>query len=182
MVSFVPKSSTATFNEIAIADFGSFQIAVPTKATLVNKRIFSAQIPTSQRHYQSQGWLIHNGQVIAALEKLIIGSVCVENSSFKPIQRIAPAIPISFEVKSAQPLSARLSTHAAFTCKIPDADFPFYSIFQQVRPRFVRVYAFSEILNLPTQVERLLAEEALFIKNNAHQLKQVPFYKAQFEL
>ena len=182
MAHSAPKPSTSTFNEVAIADFGPFQIAVPTKTTLVNKRIFSVRVPVSQRHYQSQGWLIHNGQIIAALEKLILGSVCVENSPFKPIQRLAPAIAISFEVKSAQPLPIQLSTNATFTCKIPDADFPFYSIFHQARPRFVRVYPFGEIVSLPAQVKRLLTEEALFIKNNAHRLKQVPFYRAQFEL
>lgn len=182
MVYSIPKSSQATFNEVVIADFGPFQVAIPSKTTLTNRQIFSAQMRVPQRQYQSQGWFIYNGQPIAALDDLVIGSASTEDSPFSPIQRIAPAIPVSFEVKSARPLPGKLYAQATLTCEIPDADFPFFSIFRQVRPRFVKVYPFRKIANLSTQVTQLLTDEARFVETNRHQLKQVPFYKAQFEL
>lgn len=186
MVYSVPKSSKPVFDEVAIADFGPFQIAVLTHTTLVNRRLFSAQMPVSQRHYQSQGWLIYDGQVIAALECLTLGSIFSEASPFTPIQRMAPALPISFEVQSSQPLPTQVSRQATFTCELQGTDFPFHSIFRQICPRFVRVYPFGKTLTLSaalsTQVKQLLAEESLFIANNYFRLRQVPFYQKHFGL
>ena len=186
MVYSVPKPSKSVFDEVAIADFGPFQIAVLTNTTLVNKPIFSAQVTVPQRQYQSQGWLIYDGRVMTALEGLTLGSVFSEDSPFKPIQRMAPALPVSFEVQSSQPLPTQVSTQASFTCELQDTDFPFHNIFRQICPRFVRVYPFGKTTALSTtlsaQVKQLLADEALFIKNNYARLKQIPFYKTHFEL
>lgn len=182
MVYSVPKSSKSVFNEVAIADFGPFQIAVPTKTVLINQRIFSTQVPIPQRHYQSQGWLIYNGRFVTAIEALTVGSIFSQDSSFKPIQRIAPATPISFEVKSAQPLPKQLTNQATFAFELPDADFPFFNVFRHVQPQFVKVYPFRDITHLSTQVKQFLAEKALFIEYNQHQLKKVLFYKTRFGL
>ena len=126
MIHSISKSSKAIFNEVAIADFGPFQIAVPTRTTLVNRRIFSAQVPVLQRQYQSQGWLIYDGRVVAAIEAITFGSIFAEESPFRPIQRIAPAIPMDFEVKSAKPLPAHLSAQTTFACELPDSAFPIH--------------------------------------------------------
>lgn len=178
----VSQLSSSEFNEVVLADFCSLQIAVLTRTTLVHQRIFSAYVPVPQRRYQSQGWLIFNGQITSTLENLVIEPIGAKDSPFDIVQRIGPAIPLSFEVKSALPLPALLSAQAAFAFELPNADFSFHSIFRQMRPRFVRIYPFREIATLSMQAKQLLSEEALFVTNHCHRLRQVPFYRDCFGL
>lgn len=97
--SFFHQSSQLLFNEIVVADFGPFQIAVLTTTQLVKRRIFSAHVPVPERTYQAQGWLIYNQQLIANLDGLKIGPIFSDDSPFNPLRRLAPAVPLSFDSK-----------------------------------------------------------------------------------
>ena len=58
------QASKSSFNEVVIADFGLFQIAVPTTTQLVKQRIFSAHVPVPERTYQTRGFIrLGNGPI-----------------------------------------------------------------------------------------------------------------------
>lgn len=176
------KSSKSLFNEVVIADLGSFQIAVLTTTQLVQRPIFSARVPVPERTYQTQGWLIHNQHMIAHLDGLQIGPIFSDDGPFNPLRRLAPAVPLSFEVHSSHALPSQVTQQAAFACQIQTADFPYHTIFRHISPHFVRIYPFGQRTNLLKIVKQLLADEADFVSQNREQLKQVPFFQTRFGL
>ncbi|MEL6553541.1 MAG: hypothetical protein AAFQ63_08795 [Cyanobacteria bacterium J06621_11] len=182
MVDAVDKGSKLPFNEVAIADFNQFQIAVLTKAQSINRYIFSVPVSVPERLYQTQGWLIFNQQVVAQINNLKIGLVFSKSSPFKSVRRLAPSIPIFFEVRSCQPLPAQLQSRSAFSCQLPNSDFPYHTVFRCLSPRFVRLYPFNAGSSLVENVKCMLAERDSFITQNYEQLKQVPFYQKNFGL
>ncbi|MEM6452423.1 MAG: hypothetical protein AAF635_03405 [Cyanobacteria bacterium P01_C01_bin.69] len=182
MVSFPSQASELLFNEIAIADLNQFQIAVLTTTRQTSKRIFSATVPVPERVYQHQGWLIYDQKIVAHFDNLKVGLVFPKSSPFKVSPRIAPAIPIAFEVRSAQRLPLEVCAKAALVCELPKANFPHHSVFRQILPRFVKVYAYQVNGSLLDQVETMLAAMDLFISQNYERLKRVPFYREQFGL
>lgn len=182
MINAVSQQSKILFNEVAIADLHPFQIAVLTTTRTVGQHALSAKTSGLKRTYQSQGWLIYNEQEVACFDGLKIGTNSSEISPFKPIQRLAPSIPISFVVKGSQPLPQPISAQAVLACQLPDVDFPYHTIFCQLRPRFVRIYSLDANFSLLSKVQQMLADETLFISQNHEQLKQVSFYQEYFGL
>lgn len=170
------------FDRVAIADLTHFQIAIPTTTKLVKKRIFSNLVFVLERVYSSQGWLIYEQQLIAYIEGLAIGAIFSEQQLFKPIKRLAPTIPISFNTKATSPLPSQVSSQAAFSCQFTDEVYPMQAIFQNVVPRFVRIYSAKTNDSILDRVRQMLETEALFISQNYHQLKKVPFYQKTFGL
>lgn len=176
------QNSVSLFDEVAIADFDQFQITVLTKTKIVSKCILSVRVPVPERLYQSQGWLIYDQQVIAHISDLQIGLVFSESSPFKSVRRLAPSIPVSFEVRSSQPLPAQLQSRSAFVCTLPNSDFPYHTVFRCLSPRFVRLYPLNVSTPLIESVKRMLTERDAFISQNYKRLKQVPFYQKHFGL
>ncbi len=183
MVYLPPNQSTKPlFDEVVIADFGPFQIAVLTNKELVKRRIFSSSMPVPKRTYQTQGWVIYNQQLIAHLTDLTIKPIFSEDSTFKPVYRIAPAVPLSFEIQGSQPLPSQITKQATFACELPEADFPYHTIFRNVSPHFVRIYCFGTRTYLLKQVREMLQDEMNFVAQNREQLKQVPFFQTRLDL
>ena len=176
------QNSKSLFNEVAIANLGHFQIAILSTTKIVNRRIFSAQVAVPERRYHSQGALIYDQQDIACLDALELGAASSDDSPLKPIRRLAPSIPISFQVKSSQPLPNQVSSQSTFACELSNTDFPYRTIFRQIQPRFVRVYPFESNNSLIDKVEQMLTDEAAFISENYGYLKRVPFYQKHFGL
>lgn len=176
------QNSSAVFDEVAIADLKHFQIAVLTTSKAFNRHILSACVPVARRFYQTQGWLIHNYRMTACLSGLVINTAFSENSSFKPIRRLAPSVPISFEVKSHQPLPEQILSQATFVCKLPNTGYSHHAVFRRKVPRFVRVYPFELGNSLLEKVAQMLADENVFISQNYERLRQVPFYQDNFGL
>ncbi|MEM8805484.1 MAG: hypothetical protein AAGF01_05610 [Cyanobacteria bacterium P01_G01_bin.38] len=170
------------FNEVAIADLNQFQIAVLTRTQLINRCILSVSVPVPKRFYHTQGWLIYKQQIIAQFDALKVGSIFSEGSPFKPIHRLAQATPISFEVRSHQPLPPQMSAQSAFACQLPETDFPNYTVFREIIPRFVKLYPFETGSSLLEKVEQMLTARDLFISQNYERLKQIPFYQENFGL
>jgi len=174
------------FNELVIADFKAFQIAVPTRANLVNKRVFSAWIPIPQRDYAAHGWLVCQQKVVARLQGLQVGPVvslqAQAESPFQVARRLSVSIPISFQTKASEVLPKSVSTQTAFTYQCPGEMFAYRAAFHQIPPRFVRVYPFLGNDVLLATVEKMLNEEALFISQNYERLKHSPFYQENFDL
>lgn len=170
------------FSEVAIAALDNFQIAVPSTMKTFWRGVASLQIPISKRCYQAHGWLIYRLHIIAHFDELKIGTASSENCPFSPIKRLAPAIPISFEVKSSHPLPTQLTSQAAFKCELSDADFPYHTVFREMPPHFVRVYPFICNESLLKHVQQMLSAKESFIAENYHQLKQIPFYRKAFNL
>lgn len=178
----ISRSPHLQYPEIAIADLTHFHIAVLTTIQRVNKKIFFAEIPVPTRRYQSQGWLIFREQLIASFDKLVLGDINSNESPFAPIRRLAPAIPISFEVNGSQPLPSQVSALASLSCNVPEAEFPYLSLFHKLCPRFVAVYPFTQGESLVAKAKQMEIDKFNFIQHNAHRLKQVPFYKKSFGL
>ncbi|MEM9008092.1 MAG: hypothetical protein AAGE59_31865 [Cyanobacteria bacterium P01_F01_bin.86] len=176
------QSSQPLFDEIAIVDLTYYQIAVLTATQIFNNCKLSTQTSVFKRYYQNQGWLIYKNQIISHFDQLKIDTIFPENSSFKPIQRLAPSIPISFEIRSSQPLPNHLLCQAFLICELPKTDFPHHAVFYRVLPRFVKVYPFKEYDSLLEKVSQMLAAKDLFISQNFKQLKRIPFYQQNFGL
>lgn len=174
--------SRLLFDEVAIANFGPFQIAVLTATQVVERPIFSAHIPVPERTYQSQGWLIHHYQLIAHLDGLRINPIFSANGPFKPLCRLAPAIPVSFEINSSQTLPAQVIDQATLVCEFHNVEFPYHAVFRNVSPHYVRIYPFNQQADLLRNTKQLLADEAAFVTQNREQLKKVAFFRSRFKL
>lgn len=177
-----PQDAKSLFDEIAIADLQFCQIAVPTTTQTIKRCMSLGQMPMTKRIYQTQGWLIHNHQIVAHLDELKLGQVRPQNSLFTVIQRLAPAIPISFEVRSSQPLPEPILSQATFACELSKADFPYHMIFRHRLPRFVRIYPLRGKDSLLDRVKQMLLAEDAFIAQNYKLLKRIPFYQNSFGL
>ncbi|MEO1123418.1 MAG: hypothetical protein AAFX95_05000 [Cyanobacteria bacterium J06639_16] len=182
MTNFMSQGPEPLFDEVAIADLGHFQIAVLTTSVIVKRCVFFSQKFSAKRLYQTQGWLVFDHQIVAHFDELKIGSIFAKKSPFRSVQRLAPAIPISFEINSTQPLPIQVCAQAAFVCELPKTDFPYYSVFCHILPRFVRIYSFGTSSFLLAQVEQMLKDEEQFVAQNYAQLKRVPFYQHSFGL
>ena len=183
MVSFFKPKKTL-FNEVAIADLGSFQIAVLTGRQSNQTFPTSVDVLKSKRIYQEQGWVIWENQTIAHLSGL---NICPVDSNQNAIswelpRRLAPSVPISFEVQSDEPMPSPVLSQAIMTCALPDTKNPYHTIFRLVAPRFVRIYPFNSRNRLAEMVVQMKLDEAEFISNNYEYLKQVPFYREHFGL
>ncbi|MEM1280575.1 MAG: hypothetical protein AAGG53_11295 [Cyanobacteria bacterium P01_H01_bin.152] len=171
------------FDEIAIADFGAFQLAVPTTATPPEMALKTRCLVHS-RQYDREGWVIYGDRIVGTLSELDIGQTPSSPGICPPIQRFGPAIPVGFEVCSDQPLPKAIGQLALFACFGHDARAPYCTVFRKVSPRFTRVYAVSswQHFRVVDQVRRLLTEESQFIATNREHLRQVPFYRERFGL
>ena len=176
------RDSTLLFSQVVVANLKYCQIAIPTTTQLVNKRIFSTIVAVPERIYSPEGWMLVNGQTVATIQSLEISPVGGENSPFTVHPHLGPAVPISFEVTSVEPLPSSVSSEATFTCKLPDGSRQYYSIFRQAKPRFVRVYPFGSDRLLADIVTSFLTEERDFVFQHSSQLKNVPFYRDEFLL
>jgi hypothetical protein len=182
MMNAFTKSTNAKLDEIAIADLGDFQVAILTSSKPAKKKGPFPFTLRSKRVYQDQGWLICHGESIAHLSGLEIGPVDSVPSPWMLPKRLAPSIPISFETQSCQPLPRQVSRRSVFTCVFPEARLPHQGVFRSITPRFVRIYPFDVLTSLVEVVAHMQAEEAEFIAENREQLKQIPFYRLQFNL
>ncbi|MEM7065803.1 MAG: hypothetical protein AAF572_21895 [Cyanobacteria bacterium P01_B01_bin.77] len=176
------QSSKSVFNEVVIANFGPFQIAILTTTQLVKRQIFSADVPVPERIYQTQGWLICNQQLIANLYGLQISPIFSEDGPFNPLRRLAPSVPLSFEVKSSQALPTAITKQATFACELQGTNLPYHTIFRNVSPHFVRIYPFGQRMTLLRNVQQLLEDESSFVTQNRERLRQVPFFQTRFGL
>ena len=170
--------------EVMVADFGDFQIVVPTRNQAQKRSIGLAFLAAPQRSYSREGWIVCRHQVVGALTELEIGTIAPEDSPFKPIKRLGPAVPIAFETRSHHPLPELLVENARFSCRLKGEAASYCAVFRNVSPRFVRRFTLKS--QQPEQiqhvVQQLLREEARFIQQNREHLKHVPFYREQFDL
>ncbi|MEM9567937.1 MAG: hypothetical protein AAF974_06475 [Cyanobacteria bacterium P01_E01_bin.34] len=176
------RDSTLLFSQVVVANLKYCQIAIPTTTQLVAKRIFSTPVDIPERIYAAEGWMIVDGQTAATIQSLQISPLGGDNSPFSVHPHLGPAVPITFEAVRLKALPASISSEATFVCKLPDEIRPFYSMFRQVKPRFVRVYPFGSARSLTDIVQSFLIEEKDFVLQNSSQLRNVPFYRDEFRL
>lgn len=165
--------------EIAIANFGAWQIAIPTTSVLLEKQIFSATVPIPERFYRSHGWVTYQERTIATLQGLEIRLAIATDSPFSVPQRLGPGIPLDFELQSRHPLPLKLVQAAKMACSWEGT---YYTIFRGIRPRFVHIYPFIGRRFLPGAIRQLLADERAFVTEHRDRLQQVPFYCESFDL
>lgn len=172
------------FDEVAIADFGAFQMAVPTVVKPAELTLSPQILKHSQREYSREGWVICRDRSVGTLSALEIAPVAAPDSVFQPIRRFGPAIPVAFEVYSHQPLPVAMTREAQFSCHWDHGKTPFCTVFRQISPRFTRVYTVPNWrrFRVVGRVKQLLIDEAQFIAQHRDHLQQVPFYRQRFGL
>ncbi|MEM9509563.1 MAG: hypothetical protein AAGA16_18095, partial [Cyanobacteria bacterium P01_E01_bin.35] len=69
---------------------------------------------------------------------------------------------------------------ASFSCQFTDGIYPIHSVFQNVVPRFVRIYSAKTSDSLLNRVRQMLETEALFISQNYDRLKKALDSKIYF--
>ena len=167
------------YDELVLASFGQFQIAVlSTKADVIT-RFCSTKLPAAKREYESIGWLFNKNYHLGWLQAIEVQPL--ENSGlFKIMPRLGVAIPLSFEVRSDQPLPQVISSLSCFSCIFPETISPYWAIFREMRPRYVKVFAFNQTASIPETLRQFMKAEEAFVTENRQHLVQVPFYKSNF--
>ncbi|MEM9004391.1 MAG: hypothetical protein AAGE59_12815 [Cyanobacteria bacterium P01_F01_bin.86] len=170
--------------EVVAADFGHFQIVVPTATKAVSHTSRSRPLVFPKRGYDREGWIVYRNQVVGKLFELEIGEIVAEGCPFKPIKRLGPAIPLAFETRSRKSLPQAVTNAATFSCQQPDTATPYCSVFRNLSPVFVRIYPIktSHRQSLVAKTQQLLVEKARFVAQNREHLKQIPFYREKFNL
>lgn len=170
------------FDEVAIADFQHFQIAIPARKFYEKRRIFSHPLLIPKRVYSDLGWMLANDTIISLVTHIKIQTLVAPNIPLQPIYHLGANVPVSFESRSGEPLARIIKSQAAFSCYVNQSPAPFCSVFRQARPRFVNVYPFNGIDSTAGLVKQMLTDEKLFLRKHLNQLKFSPFYQKQFNL
>lgn len=142
-----------TFNEVAIAKFKGFQIAIPSRTEVIPRKIFSTWVPLPKRIYHTKGGIIWDRQLSFSLAELKIQNLFTRSSLFPELKRLAVGIPISFEIRSDQPLPKSIGKQAMLTCCMSEEDNLYYSVFRDVIPEFVKIFPFQSIMHLTDQID-----------------------------
>ena len=172
------------FVEMVAADFGSFQLVVPTATRSVSDSCLSMPIAFPKREYSREGWVIYLGRVLCRLFELEVGEILAEGCPFKPIKRLGPALPVAFETRSRNSLPLPVASMARFSCRFKGEATSYCSVFRKLSPMFVRIYPIQhwQRKQILKRVKQLLIEEAEFVAHHGEQLKHVPFYRDGFNL
>ncbi len=153
------SSEQRCYNEFVIADFGKFQIVIASGVTLIPRTLFSIQVPIPSRYYSTSGILFWESQPAFNLSGLTLKSLFSEISPFPSLKRIATGIPLSFEVKSCEPLPQDLTQLATLKCQMPGELMSYHTVFRNIAPRFVQILPDQGIPQLTHQVRRCLQPE-----------------------
>lgn len=175
-------NSEIFFREIVIADLADFQILVPTDIIKISKKNNPLNLPKKQRIYSKQGWVHLNDQIIGQVQGLRIQSIANHNFPFKINPRISSGIPVSFEISTSQPLPQEISGKALFRYQFEELPGFYYAMFQNIKPRFVRIYTLQLKSTLLEQIQQFFSDKEDFIREHYAQLKNVDFYRKQFHL
>ncbi len=144
--------SKQVFNEVAIAKFKGFQIAIPSRTQTVPRKIFSTWVPLPKRTYHTKGGIIWDRQLSFSLSKLRIQSFFAKSSVFPELKRLAVGVPISFEIQSTEPLPRGICKQAMLTCRMSREENIYYSIFRDVTPKFVKIFPCQSIMHLTDKI------------------------------
>ncbi|WP_017326919.1 hypothetical protein [Synechococcus sp. PCC 7336] len=175
-------SIAGAISEVAIADLGGFQVVVPTSTIASEPRTTFQQVSVRKRIYDSQGWIVSDGRIAATLHSLKVGAIAPAGLPFAPIERIAPAVPLHFEVKTIRPLSAAIARWACFQFQYHGQMHCFNTVFRNMKAQFVKVYPFEDVLTVAETVQQLLKDEYQFVSDRRESLARVPFYRERFGL
>ena len=170
------------FDEILAADLGSIQVAIPTSSTTLEKVIFSVRLQVPHRNYDTEGWLLHNKQIVAPLKNLHVEPIVDPKLSLHPIRRIGPAVPLHFEVETTNPLPEVVARLAAFTCQFQGNLRPYTAIFRNMAPQFSQVYPFAGVDTVVSVIADMQEKEAEFVRKNSEYLRESSFYRKRFHL
>ena len=140
------------FDEVAIAKFSDFQIAIPSSTHTVPRKIFSTWVPFPKRIYHTKGGVIWGRQLSFSLSELRIQNLFSKSSIFPELKRLAVGVPISFEIQSSEPLPRDICQQAMLTCRISERKDIYYNVFRDVTPKFVKIFPHQSIMHLTDQI------------------------------
>ena len=145
--------SRQVFNEVAIAQFSDFQIAIPSTTHTIPRKIFSTWVPLPKRLYHTKGGVIWDKQLSFSLSELRIQNLFSKSSIFPELKRLAVGVPISFEIQSSGPLPRNICRRAMLTCQISEKEDTYCSVFRDVPPQFVKIFPCQSIMHLTDQID-----------------------------
>lgn len=140
------------FDEVAIAQFSGFQIAIPSISQTVPQKIFSTWVPLPKRFYHTKGGVIWSRQLSFSLSELRIQNLFKKSSVFPELRRLAVGVPISFEIQSTEPLPRDICQQAMLTCQISKEENTYYSVFRDITPKFVKIFPHQSIMHLTDKI------------------------------
>lgn len=158
------------FGEIVIADFGDFQIAIPSDTQIIPRKIFSTWVPLPKRIYANEGIVIWHGQPLFYLSELKISNLFPHPSPFPELKRLAKGIPISFEVHSPTPLPSDIKKHAMLVCKPSENKDVYYGIFRDIAPQSIEISPCGNTKQVSGQIHLGLMLQHKLIEETDQQL------------
>lgn len=168
------------FNEFSIANFGDFQIAIPSGEIQTSYKIFSNSVFLPKRYYSSSGVLIWDQYPAFSLSSLKIENLFPKNSPFPSVKHLSVGVPVSFDIQSYKPFPRKLKSLATLSCQIDNAETTYYLIFRKIFPKSVQIVLNEGLFKLSTQVNDCLRRDIQFLRQNWSRLKQVQFYRQAF--
>ena len=172
----------AFLREIAIADLVQFQIMIPTDTIRLRKPHNPLGLSIPERIYADRGWVYQSRRMIGQVQGLQLQSIVNNSSPFKISPRLSAGIPVSLEISAHQPLPDKIAAKALFLYQFEQDPGFHYALFQNIKPRFVRIYPFQSSASLGEMAEQFLTDEINFIQQRQSQLTNVEFYREQFNL
>ena len=147
--------------EVAIANFESFLIVIPTQKILLRRQVMPG-LPNFKRMYSDSGWFFGTDadQVTGMVRNLQLTSLFPEQSPFKVSKRLSPGLPVSFELISYKILPRAIAGLALFQYQLQNEVVQFPSVFRQLKPNFVRIYPFQSVHDLPNLLSRYIQGES----------------------
>jgi hypothetical protein len=154
-----------SLREVAIADLGPCIIIVPTATVLVPRQESFSGLAPASRVYSSRGWAFMQGQPIATLEGLRLSPMHPEGAPLPQSPLLIEGVLISFELCSRHPFPAEMVQRARLLYRFEGEAKRHYGLFQNIPPRFVRLYPFRSKGHFLPQIQHFLQVEHRF----AHQ-------------
>ena len=179
-----PPFSKSHLAEVVAADFGNFQIIVPTEVQTERASVQSLRLAVPKRNYSREGWIIYRDRVVSRLSELEVGHIVAKGCPFKPLKRLGPGVPLAFEAHSRKSLPGVVTAAAVFSCHYPHTATSYCSVFRNLSPVFVRIYPMQNARrqSLLAKAKQLLVEKAQFVAQNREHLQQSPFYREKLNL
>jgi hypothetical protein len=143
--------SERCFREILFADLTHATLVIPTDVVAAPRHSNPLGLNLPRRIYGEQGYLFQGERQVGIVQGLQLQPIFPADSPFTVSKRLSIGTPLSFELSSKQAIPAELAAQALFFYRFKDESRCHYGVFQDIAPRFVRIYPRKSSQELPLQ-------------------------------
>lgn len=154
--------SDESFREIIIADLTYFTLVLPTTIVGAYSPQHGSERLISKRVYSNYGFVFMDGQDIGTVQGLRIEVVASEDSPIKTSSPLNQTISLTFEMVCLRHLPEAIANQALFLYSFEHDPSLHCGLFQNMVPRFARLYPWEAIEQLPQQVKHFAYEAQQF--------------------